>query len=259
MPIYSHSRLSAFEQCRLKFKFRYIDKIEPDFKETIESFLGKQVHKTLEWVYNNSGDLELDDVIKNFIESWNNELDPNIKIIKEGQTIEIFFNKGIKFLIDYFLKNSPFKDNTIATEKRIFINLDFEGKYRLMGFIDRVVHNRDTNIFEIHDYKTGAIKSQNELDKDRQLALYSIAIRENFDNVEEVDLIWHFLGHNKVIKSRRTLEQLENLKKEIKELIDKIESTQDFYPKTGPLCNWCGYQSKCPAFQEYKGQTKFNK
>ena len=216
MTIYSHSRLATFEQCPLKFKFRYIDKIEPDFKETIESFLGKQVHKTLEWVYNNSGDLELDDVIKNFIESWNNELDPNIKIIKKNQTIENYFNKGIKFLINYFLKNSPFKDNTIATEKKVFINLDFEGKYRLMGFIDRVVHNQDTNVFEIHDYKTGAIKYQNELDKDRQLALYSIAIRDNFDNVEEVDLIWHFLGHDRVIKSRRTLEQLENLKKEIK-------------------------------------------
>ena len=31
MPVYSHSRLSTFEQCPLKFKFRYIDYVEPDF------------------------------------------------------------------------------------------------------------------------------------------------------------------------------------------------------------------------------------
>ena len=53
MVMYSHSKLSTFEQCPLKFNFRYLQKIEPDFKTTIEGFLGSKVHDTLEWVYNN--------------------------------------------------------------------------------------------------------------------------------------------------------------------------------------------------------------
>jgi len=142
-----------------------------------------------------------------------------------------------------------------ATWKRIYVDLDPNGKYKLVGYIDRLVHNPG-NIFEIHDYKTGSLKSQEELNKDRQLALYSIAIRDTFDEVNEVDLIWHFLDHNEVMKSRRTLEQLEHLKKEIIEIINKIESTKDFYPKTGALCHWCEFQSKCPAFQEYKEKNK---
>ena len=40
MVIYSHSRLSTFEQCKLKFKFRYIDKLTPEIENTIEGFLG---------------------------------------------------------------------------------------------------------------------------------------------------------------------------------------------------------------------------
>ena len=252
MAVYSHSRLSTFEQCPQKFKFRYIDSIEPDFEETIEGFLGKKVHETLEWIYQNQGKhFELDEIVKYFIESWNKDYNQNIKIVKEDLTVEDYFNKGIRFLINYFLKNSPFIDNTIATEKKVFIKLDKEGKYNLIGFIDRLVHNKDTNIYEIHDYKTGAIKSQEELNTDRQLALYSIAIREYFDNVKDVHLVWHFLDHNEVMRSRRTLEQLENLKKEILDIIKRIESTEDFYPKTGALCHWCEYKSKCPAFKEF--------
>ena len=34
--IYSHSRLSAFEQCPLKFRFRYIDHLKPEIEQTIE-------------------------------------------------------------------------------------------------------------------------------------------------------------------------------------------------------------------------------
>ena len=52
MTIYSHSRLSTFEQCPFKFKLKYIDKLKPDIEKTIESHLGSAVHETLEWVYN---------------------------------------------------------------------------------------------------------------------------------------------------------------------------------------------------------------
>lgn len=252
MKLYSYSKLSTFEQCPLKFKFKYIDYLESDFEETIEGFLGRQVHKTLEWIYNNQKkSLELDDIVKYFIESWNNNFNLDIKIIKQLPA-EHYFNKGIKFLINYFLKNSPFKDNTIATEKKILINLDSKREYKLIGYIDRLVHHQATNIFEIHDYKTGAIKSPEALDNDRQLALYSIAVRDSFENVNDVFLIWHFLDYNQEIKSKRTLQELENLKINVIELINKIESTTYFQANISPLCNWCEFQSKCPAFKEYK-------
>ncbi|MEK6830768.1 MAG: PD-(D/E)XK nuclease family protein [Nanoarchaeota archaeon] len=256
MKLYSYSKLSTFEQCQLKFKFKYIDYLEPDFEETIEGFLGKQVHKTLEWIYNNQEkNLELDDIIKYFIESWNMNFNSDIRIIKQLPT-EHYFNKGIKFLINYFLKNFPFKDNTIATEKKIFINLDEENNYRLIGYIDRLVHHQNTNVFEIHDYKTGNIKSQEEINKDWQLALYSIAIRNSFENVKEVFLIWHFLEYNQEIKSRRTIEELENLKKRVIDLINKIESTTSFQANPGYLCNWCEFQNNCPAFKQKEKEIK---
>ena len=50
MKTYSHSRLSTFEQCPLKFKFQYIDKIEKA-EESVEAFMGKRVHEVLEKLY----------------------------------------------------------------------------------------------------------------------------------------------------------------------------------------------------------------
>ena len=46
--IYSHSRLSTFEQCPYKFKLKYIDNIESEIPQTVEAFLGSRVHETLE-------------------------------------------------------------------------------------------------------------------------------------------------------------------------------------------------------------------
>ena len=251
MVIYSHSRLSTFEQCPFKFKLQYIDKIKPDVKESIEAFLGKKVHDTLQWIYEQVSNriLKLDEVLQHYVTNWNKGFDNEIRIVKQEFDAEHYFNQGIKFLLDYFLKHSPFEDNTIATEKRIIINLDQQGKYKIQGYIDRLVHHKDTNIFEIHDYKTnGFLKSQEELDKDRQLALYSIGVKELFEQANDVHLIWHFLAFNQKIISKRTDEQLDQLKQDIIELINKIESTTEFTPNPSMLCKWCEFRGYCPLF-----------
>jgi len=247
--IYSHSKLSSFEQCPLKYKFRYIDKIIPEIEQTIEGFLGNMVHETLEWIYHEvkKGNIpDLDTVIDFYINKWNKCYNKDIKITRLDCDAEYYFNQGIKFVIDYFMSNSPFKDDTIEMEYRILVPLDSEGRYMVQGYIDRLVHNKETNIFEIHDYKTGnTMKSQEELDSDRQLALYSIGIKKMFPNVKDVHLVWHYLAYNKKMKSSRTDEELEELKQDIINLINKIESASEFPACQSALCNWCEYQNLC--------------
>ncbi|MEK6879630.1 MAG: PD-(D/E)XK nuclease family protein, partial [Nanoarchaeota archaeon] len=133
-------------------------------------------------------------------------------------------------------------------EKKIYISLDKNEGYMLIGYIDRLVHNKETNIFEIHDYKTGSLKSQRELDEDRQLAIYSLGIKDSFENAHKIKLVWHFFESNQELTSERTIEQLQNLKNEILNLIKKIELTKEFLTNKSNLCNWCEYKSKCPEF-----------
>jgi len=208
------------------------------------------VHETLEWIYGEikkgNPSPDLDTVIDYYINQWNNNFKKEIKITREGIDAESYFNQGIKFIIDYFVANSPFKDNTIAIEHRILIPLDKDGRYMVQGYIDRLVHNTETNIFEIHDYKTSSsMKSQEELDLDRQLALYSLGIKTTHPEAKDVYLIWHFLAHNRKMQSSRTDQQLEELRQDIINLINTIESTNDFPPTESALCGWCEFQGLC--------------
>ena len=49
------------------------------------------------------------------------------------------------------------------------------------------------------------------------------------------------------MRSTRTPEALEALKKEIGELIDRIEAATEYEPHESPLCDWCPYWDLCPV------------
>ena len=104
--------------------------------------------------------------------------------------------------------------------------------------------------YEIHDYKTSNhVPDQSVLDADRQLALYEIAVRKLWPNdVKKVDLVWHYVVFDKEMRSRRTPEQLEKLKKDTVALIDRIEAATDYPPCESNLCKWCNLRKICPLF-----------
>lgn len=249
--IYSHSRLSTFEQCNLKYKFRYIDNIIPEIEKTVEAHVGSIVHKTLEWLYSEIKDKRIptiDDVIVYYSKNWMGEYKSDL-IENKGMDEKHYYNKGIQYLLDYYNKYKPFDDNTLEVEKEIFIDLDEKGEFKIRGFIDRLAYNLKTGEYEIHDYKTSnTMPKEEKIENDRQLALYSIAIKEMFGRDKKIKLIWHYLFFNQKIESRRTQEQLDQLKKETLELIKAIESTKEFKPNKSYLCNWCPYKPICPAW-----------
>lgn len=253
MVIYSHSRLSTFEQCNLKYKYKYIDKIVPEIEKTIEAHLGKVVHSTLEWLYSSVMNKilpALDETVVYYSEKWMEEFDETtIKIPDTRYKSKDYFDKGVQFLIDYYMKNQPFDENTLAVEKEITIELDEYGEYKIKGFIDRLTYNMNTGEYEIHDYKTAnTLPQKDKIENDRQLALYSIAIKDLYGIDKKVCLVWHYLAHNMKITSCRTDEQLDQLKDDTIDLIDKIESTENFPPTVSRLCDWCEYKSVCEAW-----------
>jgi CRISPR/Cas system-associated exonuclease Cas4 (RecB family) len=252
VTFYSHSKLSSFEQCALKYKLKYIDKIKPEIEKTIEAHLGTCVHSTLEWIYksvkeNPNKILTVDEIITYYSIKWQDEFSNEIVIVKRHLNAKDYFNKGVEFLLNYYQKHTPFRDGTIECEKKIIIELDENTK--IQGFIDRLVHNMETGTYEIHDYKAAnTLPTQEKIDIDRQLALYSIAIKEIYGKDKEVVLVWHYLAHNTKITSKRTNEQLEQLKEETKQLIKRIESAKEFPHNKTILCDWCEYKDVCPAW-----------
>ncbi len=136
-------------------------------------------------------------------------------------------------------------------EKRVLIDLNGDGRYTLQGYIDRLSQRPD-GTFEIHDYKTsGSLPTQAEMDAEKQLALYQLGISDLWDDVVEVDLVWHYLRFDKEIRSRRSKDELEALKQDTVARINTIESRGEdegcFETNVSNLCNWCEFQSICPA------------
>ncbi|MBS3084625.1 PD-(D/E)XK nuclease family protein [Candidatus Pacearchaeota archaeon] len=251
MTLYSHSRISAFEQCRYQYKLKYLDKIPSPVKKTVEAHLGECVHDALEWLYKNVLQKhvpEMDELIEKYSLVWQEKYTGEIVIVN-NLSKQDYFNKGIKFLVDYYAKHHPFDDGTLETEKKVWINLEKNFPHKVIGYIDRLVYNKEKNEYEIHDYKTAnTLPDRKKFENDRQLALYSIAIKETYGQEKPVVLVWHYLNYNLKIISKRTNEQLENLKKEIVRQINEIESAKEFPPNKSVLCNWCEYKQYCKAW-----------
>jgi putative RecB family exonuclease len=261
MTVYSHSRLSTFEQCPQKFKLRYIDKVETEVEESVEAFMGIRVHETLEKLYS---DLRyqkkntLEDLLGFLNDEWEKNWNDSIIIVKKEYGPESYQKMARKFVTDYYNRYDPFdQTKTIAIEERILINLDDSGDYKLQGYIDRLTEEKD-GYYEIHDYKTNSrLPLPEYIDNDRQLALYSIGVKNRYPDAKDVRLIWHFLAFDKEIDSTRTDEELVELKQNTVQLIDTIEGEEEFPTNPSRLCDWCEYKEICRQWSHlYKLKDK---
>jgi putative RecB family exonuclease len=257
MEIFSHSRLSAFEHCRLKFSYKYVQRIRPpEGKESIEAFMGKRVHEALEKIYGDARFGKADaweDVEKYYSKKWDDEWSEEVEIVKEGLEEKNYRDLGIGFLEKYYARFKPFNQSkTICLERRLLINLDESGDYRVQGFVDRLGLRAD-GTYEIHDYKTSSrLREQRECDEDRQLSFYQMGVQEAWKDAEKIDLVWHYLAFDKEMHSRRNRKQLEETKRGAIKLIDEIldaKEKENFPPTRGALCDYCEYREICPEWK----------
>jgi len=249
MTCYSHSRISCFEQCKYKFKLQYIDKIKVDVPTTVEAFMGDLVHRTLEKLYN---DLKfakmnsLKDLISFYKDLWSKEWIKTILIVKDLKA-ENYLEMGVKYITDYYEHYKPFDDITVMgleTQDRMLLpdGNSYHIRIDKFGFKD--------GVYFICDYKTNSrMKDQSEADSDRQLAMYSIWVKNKFKDASKVVLRWYMLAFDKEVESFRSEEELSKLQEEIVAKIKEIESTTEYPTNITALCNYCVFKSLCPLFK----------
>ena len=253
--IFSHSRLSSFDNCRLKFHYRYVQKL-PAETEGIEAFVGKRVHEVLErlHMFVDRGQVpSVKKVIARFQTLWDESFDEDrIRIAREGTPIEFYRQLGERCLHNYYRAYYPFDSGeTLGLEQHVAFKLDEDGDYRMQGIVDRIVRAPD-GVIEIQDYKTGRLASQERLDNDTQLAFYQLGLAEEYGPDQPMRLVWHYVASGKRRVSTRTPEQLERLRRNTIKKIDKIGAEREFAPKQSMLCNWCEYREICPEFADEK-------
>lgn len=250
MTTYSHSRIGTFEQCRYKYKLAYIDKIKVDVPTTIEAFMGDMVHQTLEKLYTDLKFQKLNslkDLLEFYNKLWEKEYSEDILIAKEGYTAENYQKMGEKYISDYYEHYKPFNDIKIIgleTEERMMLSDGISYHVR----IDKLGFKGD--VYYVCDYKTNIkMKTQEQADMDRQLAMYSIWVKDKYPNAKKVVLRWYMLAFDTEVVSERTPKELEKLKEQVLELIHEIEICKEYPTNVTALCNYCVYQSICPSFK----------
>ncbi len=250
--VFSHSSLSSFETCPRKYWFRYVAKVQVD-TEGIEAFVGKRVHEILERLYTFVGDgmvPSLERVIWRYHQNFQAAYQPErIRIVRSGVGPGFYRDQGARGIQNYYRRHYPFDaDETLGLEKKVQFRLDPAGRYAIRGIVDRIVRARD-GALEIHDFKTGRrVPRPEELEADRQLALYEIGLREELGEKGEVRLVWHYVGADRRLESQRSPEQLDALRAEVMGIVDRIRAEETWEERESGLCDWCEYRPMCPAF-----------
>ncbi len=253
----SYSALDTFRQCPLKYKFSVVDKIR--VPKTKEAVFGNKLHETLQFFHKKSPlSPTLDELLNYIKEIWQSD------IFGDEQTDMVYFSEAIKILKNYYENYQKIKDKftVLDTETRFEVLLENpdnkEQKCLLSGIIDRIDKIKDG--IEVVDYKTAKrFPPQEEVDNALQLSLYCIGVMNRWPEFakhgpESIKLTLYFLKHNETITTKRTLEQLDNIKKQTWEMLGQIAKS-DFPPMPSALCDWCGYKKICPMWKHlYKEQ-----
>ncbi len=250
---YSHSRLSCYENCPFQYKLKYVDRVKPILGTTIEAFVGRMVHDSLEWLYGleRGGRVATKEELANkYQELWESEWKDDIRVIKQDLDVEHYRSNGQMWVEQYWERYQPF-DQGITIDLECKVYMDLPGGGKVLGYIDRLEKVGDRH-FVIHDYKTsGKLPTPNETENDRQLSLYMLGIQQRYPDLEKIDLVWHFVRFGQEVLLQRTDDQLEKVAGQTTSLIKTIEAavaSGNLPTKTSTLCDWCEFRPQCPEF-----------
>jgi hypothetical protein len=256
----SYTGLETYLNCPLKYKFQEIDKIKvPKSKEAV---FGSVLHATMKFIHT-PGILSptLEQALDYFSKNWVSE-------VFSGEIEErAAFSQGVQMIQDYYKKNDPSKSNIVDLESRFNIEIGRvksditsgqaakDETHIVSGIIDRIDKTDDG--YEIIDYKTTKkMPSQEKVDNDIQLSIYLKGFLERYPKemdppaggLDKIKVSLYYLKHGVKLTSTRTLEQLKKSEQIFLDTIKIIESGK-FEPVISPLCDWCGYQNRCPMWK----------
>ena len=183
----SYSQFSQWDKCPQMWKLNYVDKVGT-FTGNIYTIFGTAVHEVIqaylvcyyERTIKEADALPLVDILKyrleeNFKKSKAIHKD-EFEVTKE-EMVE-FFNDGIKIIEEFKKRKSSYfpKKNTELVGIEIGLCFDLPKEMRFNGYMDVVLHNKNTGRIKIIDIKTATMgwNKYQKADKNKtnQLLLY---------------------------------------------------------------------------------------
>lgn len=247
--LWSFSRLKTFDQCALRYQYRYIQGHKEAFR-SIESFLGNVVHDVLEWLYQerdqdvNPGQEEM---LEKFADRWTESRGSDVAIIRIDDDEEKYLRFG-REMLDRFHRGSFARDRsrTVSLEKRLTVRLSPHVMFT--GFADRVGQTDKGRLFVV-DYKTSRSEgNSSEFSEGLQAPLYAACLLDEHPH-EEGLAGYHYLRHGTTRWQTVDRARARQLFDRARELIALVDGASDFPAQPGILCAWCGFNAVCPQAQ----------
>ena len=236
----------------MKFKFSRIDRIlEPPSWAT---HVGSFVHEVLEHFYQLDASERTIETVRSLagerwrVSDWETKVN---ELEKLTGSIREFKAQSLDCLVNLWKVENPQETELDGMEHEVWAAID---GVQMKGFIDRFIFDEEGRLI-IADYKTGKIpnpKFTNEDEKFFQLLVYALMLQEA-DQEETSKCQWLYLQHAAVHEVAVTPVKLSTARQVIvstKEGVDSACASEKFDCNVTRLCDWCHYQSICPAHQK---------
>ena len=257
LPAYeSHSSISTYRACPLRYGFRYVEHRPGVFSPGQFAF-GSAVHKAFEAFGLVRIRARADGLPEPGPETLQAALDRKLRT--SGLTdaeIEEARLRAVPVLARFLEVESRIEADPVAVELGFGIAVELTaigGGFRFVGYVDRVDRAPDGTTV-IVDYKTGRTRSQSDVDADPQLTAYAFgcargglrdpATGATLSPASRLGL--YFAESGELLWTSRTDEQLAAFESGLVETVGRIHD-REFAARPAPWrCRWCEYRRECP-------------
>jgi len=242
------SKVSTFKECALAFRLSAIDRLPEPPSE--QSFKGTVVHRALELLLWEEEPGHRDQ--KAAFSKLDRALDElltgpeGIQLALAGPRLDDFITDARSLLDNYLVLEDPNTVRVIGTELRLEVQVD---GLRLRGIIDRLELDGQGELV-VTDYKTG--RAPTERQEQARLGgvhFYALLCQDVLGRRPAKVQLFH-LREPIAICSEPSDQSITSLRRQAAAIWSAVRRAcllEDFRPRPGPLCDWCGYHAYCPA------------
>lgn len=233
----SHSQISLYLECPLRYKFRCIDRLKE--KPKYQLAFGSSVHNALEFFFGSRmpHPPTIEDVLICYEKKWISQGYNTLEQEKE------YFAYGKEIIKEFYDKHTKPYKMPLGVEHEISFNIDGISVTAKMDRIDKL---SDTSV-EIIDYKTNKDPfNLTELRDEPQLSMYQFAVEKEMGLTVEKLTYYHLRSQTPFSIPRHSDDNIEALQNRIKDVYQKIQNNEFPYNQNR-FCP-CDFGHLCPLY-----------
>jgi putative RecB family exonuclease len=242
----SPSKVSAFRDCALQFRFSVIDRLpEPS---TVPQAKGTLVHRALELLFGLDPQERTLDAALDLVDTARDDVLGSDEYAGLELADEAAFVADARSLIGrYFRIEDPRAITPIGLELKLEVEV---GGVLMRGIIDRLEEAPDGS-FVVTDYKTGRVPGERyEQGKLGGVHFYAYLCEAALGKrPSRIQLL--YLADPVAIVAEPSDQSIRGLQRRVGAIWSAVERAcerDDFRPNPGRLCDWCAFKSFCPAW-----------